>query len=78
MKQKNKTRLARAAMTLLLALLTTFGAWAQSELTIYEDGTATSSYVPVYGTWADAYLKCEFVVPADELSQMSGGIFYFH
>ena len=32
MKQKNKTRLARAAMTLLFALLTTVGAWAQTPL----------------------------------------------
>ncbi len=74
MKQfKHKTLLARASMMLLAMLCFLGGARAQETLTIYEDGTATSTYVPVYGTWADAYLKCEFVVPADELSQMSGG-----
>ena len=40
------------------------------ELTV-ADSTATSSYVPVYGLWADAYQKAEFVVPADELTEMS-------
>ena len=73
LKSKNKTLLARAAITLLFALLTTVGAWAQETLTIYENGTATNSNVPVHGLWADAYLKCEFVVPADELSEMKGG-----
>ena len=48
------------------------GVRAQSELTIYEDATSASDYVPVYGTWADAYLKCEFVVPAEELASMEG------
>ena len=46
---------------------------AQETLTIYEDGTATNSNVPVHGTWADAYLKCEIVVPADQLESMNGG-----
>ncbi len=41
-------------------------------LTVY-DNTATSSKVPVYGNWADAYLKSEFVVPASELTSMDGG-----
>ena len=58
---------------LLLALMAPWAAMAQSELTIYENGSATSSNVPVYGLWADDYLKCEFVVPADELAEMNGG-----
>ena len=41
MEKKNKTRLARAAMTLLLALLTTIGTWAQETLTVH-DGTTIS------------------------------------
>ena len=41
------------------------------ELTV-ADGTNSSDYVPVYGNWADAYLKCEFVIPAAELADMSG------
>ena len=60
--------------SLLLALFAPWAAQAQNELTIYESGSATSSYVPIYGLWADAYLKCEFVVPADELAEMNGGI----
>ena len=60
---------------LLLTLMVLLTPWAlkASELTIYENATGTSDYVPVYGTWADAYLKCEFVVPADELSALNGG-----
>ena len=58
---------------LLFAMFAPWAANAQETVTIYEDGTATSTYVPVYGTWADAYLKCEFVVPANELSEMNGG-----
>ena len=52
---------------LLLALLAPWAAQAQNSMTIYEDATGSNSYVPVYGYWADAYLKCEFVVPASEL-----------
>ena len=42
------------------------------ELTIH-DGTGTNSYVPVYGFYADAYLKCEMVFPAEELADMENG-----
>ncbi|MBQ6083112.1 MAG: choice-of-anchor J domain-containing protein [Bacteroidales bacterium] len=42
------------------------------ELTVH-DGTATNSYVPVYGFYADAYLKCEMVFPAAELADMENG-----
>ena len=42
------------------------------ELTIH-DGTGTNSYVPVYGFYADAYLKCEMVFPAEELADMTNG-----
>ncbi len=59
--------------SLLLALFAPCAAQAQNELTIYEDGTATSSNVPVHGLWADSYLKCEIVVPAEELEEMNGG-----
>lgn len=72
MKQKNKTRLARAAMTLLLALLTTIGAWAQSELTVYE-GTTTNQYVPAYIYYFDDFTRSQFVIPADDLAEMKGG-----
>ena len=45
---------------------------AQEFLTVH-DGTATNGNVPVHGLWADAYLKAEFVIPAEELLEMSGG-----
>ena len=40
------------------------------ELTVY-DGTTTNSYVPVYGNWADAYLRCQYVMPAEDLADMT-------
>ena len=43
------------------------------ELTVH-DGTATNGYVPVYGFYADAYLKCEMVFPASELTDMADGV----
>ena len=58
---------------LLMAVFAPLAMMAQETLTIYEDGTATSSNVPVHGLWADAYLKCEIVVPADQLVEMNGG-----
>ena len=58
---------------LLMAVFAPLAMMGQSQLTIYEDGTATSSYVPVHGLWADAYLKCEFVVPTNQLGAMTGG-----
>ena len=45
---------------------------AQETLTVH-DGTTTNSYVPVYGYYADAYLKAEFVIPANDLVDMTGG-----
>ena len=42
------------------------------ELTVC-DGTTTNSYVPVYGFYADAYLKSEMVYPASLLSDMANG-----
>ena len=41
-----------------------------SELTVY-DGTATNNYIPVYGFYADAYLKAEMVYPSSELVAMA-------
>ena len=47
------------------------GGGASGELTVH-DGTGTNGYVPVYGFYADAYLKSEFVMPASELTAMAG------
>ena len=70
MEKKNKTRLARAAMTLLLALLTTVGAWAQTTVTI-GDGTSTGYYTPI-GTYYN-YSITEQLYTADEIG-MAGTI----
>ena len=71
MEKKNKTRLARAAMTLLLALLTTFGAWAQETLTVC-DGTVNSSVVPFDGYNADSDQHNQMIYPAGNLTDMAG------
>ena len=71
MEKKNKTRLARAAMTLLLALLTTVGAWAQQTLTVC-DGTSNNEYVPFYGYYADAAQHNQMIYPATNLTAMVG------
>ena len=59
-------------MMLLLALFAPWAANAQETLTVH-DGTATNGNVPIYGYYADAYLKCEMVYPATELSTMADG-----
>ena len=37
------------------------------------DGSATNGYVPVYGFYADAYLKAEFVMPSSSLTSIGTG-----
>ena len=59
---------------LLLALFMPWAAQAQNELTVYEDGTNSNSYVPFYGLYADTQgAASECVIPSDELSEMAGG-----
>lgn len=36
------------------------------------DGDATNSNIPIYGWYADAYQKSQFVIPADDLTGVSG------
>ena len=57
---------------LLALMLVPFASQAQETLTVH-DGTTTNGYVPVYGFYADAYLRCQMVYPAEELSAMTGG-----
>ena len=40
-------------------------------LTVY-DGENYNSYAPIYGMWTDSYLKCEYVIPASDLTEMNG------
>ena len=58
--------------SLVLCAIAAIPAFAQETLTVY-DGDATNAYVPVYGFYADAYNKCEFIMPAADLSDMQGG-----
>jgi hypothetical protein len=43
-----------------------------NELTVH-DGTTTNSYVPVYGFYVDCYQRSQFVMPAEELTDMVNG-----
>lgn len=63
----------RLLLTLLTLLCFLGGARAQNQLTVYE-GSDKSSYVPVYGMWADTQgSAAEFVIPSTELTFMVGG-----
>ena len=47
---------------------------SRSTLTVYGDNTTTNEYVPIYGYYCDEKSKCEFIIPAEKLSAMNGGI----
>ena len=57
---------------LMLALFGSSSFLRADELTVH-DGTTTNNLVPLYGFYADAYLKCEMVYPATELTDMANG-----
>lgn len=65
-------------LTLLACLAMPWVAQAQNTLTV-ADGTSTNGNVPVHGTWADAYLRCQTIYPAAMLEEsaeafgMTGG-----
>ncbi|MDO5342893.1 MAG: InlB B-repeat-containing protein, partial [Bacteroidia bacterium] len=43
------------------------------EFTVYEDGTATNSNVPIYGLYADYYrTQSEFIIPKENLTVLKG------
>ena len=44
---------------------------AQNTITVF-DGGATNGNVPVYGFYADAYNKCEMIMPSADLEEMTG------
>lgn len=61
---------------LTLAALLPWAANAQQTLTVYDGLTATlttNNYVPMYGGYFDDFTKSEFVIPAEKLSDMTGG-----
>ena len=61
----------KTLLSLMMLCFTFFGVARAEQLTVH-DSTATNGYVPVYGFYADAYLKCEMVYPASELTDMVG------
>ncbi|MBO4645831.1 MAG: choice-of-anchor J domain-containing protein, partial [Bacteroidales bacterium] len=60
-------------LVLTLALCLSWSSANAQTLTVH-DGESTNSYVPVNGLWADAYLKCEYIMPATELADMNGKV----
>ena len=66
----------RKSKLLLLTLLAAFAggvspAWAE-ELTVY-DGTATNTYLPMYGYYADTKgTISEFIIPSSDLTALNG------
>ena len=66
-----KTNFLKLLMSLMLVALVVPQGRAD-EVTVY-DGTSTSAFVPIYGTWADAYQKSEIVYDATTLSAIEPG-----
>ena len=62
----------RKVFSLMMTLVLAFVGIARADELTVNDGTSTNSYVPAYGFYADAYLKCEFVQPAADLADMVG------
>ncbi len=61
----------KKVISLVLALLLTITGLVRAEELTVNTGTITNAYVPVYGFYADAYLKAEFVTPAADLAGMA-------
>ena len=57
--------------SLVLCAIAAIPTFAQDAITVY-DGGATNAYVPVYGFYADAFCKVEYIMPADDLSELQG------
>ena len=65
---KKSIQILALAVTLLLPWV----AKGQATLTV-ADGAATNGYVPVYGFYADAYLRSQFVYPDTMLTSLASG-----
>lgn len=65
-------------LTLVALMVLPWVASAQNTLTV-ADGTTTNAYVPVYGYYADAYLRSQIIYPAADIAaavntvDMNGG-----
>ena len=62
----------RILLSLLTILMLSGVAKAQRTITV-ANGSATSSYVPIYGMYSDAYLRCQTIYPEELISEMTGG-----
>ena len=67
------SRLCALAVMVLLLISFASTAYGQSTLTVY-NGTNTNNYIPIYGYYFDEYTKSEFIIPATQLTTMTGGI----
>ena len=63
----------KGIFSLMMGLILAFTGLARANELTVNDGTTTNALVPVYGLYADAYLKCEYILPASQLTAMSGG-----
>ncbi|MBP5327854.1 MAG: choice-of-anchor J domain-containing protein [Bacteroidales bacterium] len=59
---------------MLAALLLPFVSQAQNTLTV-ADGTATNTYVPIYGLYVDELLRCQTIYPATEIAASATNFF---
>ena len=64
----------RISLLMIALSFLAFVGVAKAQLTLtVNDGTTTNEYVPIYGYYVDDYLRCQYVQPAADLSQMIGG-----
>ena len=68
-----KTTFLTKALTLLFVMLFSLtGTGAQQSMTVYDSSSNTSQYVPAYWYYFDEYTRSQFIIPATDLSAMSG------
>jgi hypothetical protein len=59
-------------LTLAMLLFAFTGVMRAGELTVY-DGTATNNHVPMYVYYFDDFTRSQFIIPATDLVEMTGG-----
>ena len=73
---KNNSTMKKIQLLILWLCMGLFSiptiATAQNTLTV-ADGTDINEYVPIYGWYADYYLRSQVIYPANMLSSMTGG-----
>ena len=61
-------------MMLAAAMLLPLVSQAQNTLTV-ADGTATNSYVPVYGFYVDDFVRCQTIYPAIDIIDAASSVY---